>query len=79
MTDEEIFDAIGIPADRRDYVADWVHAWSRAVIPGPNMYAIMAAVVWNSIKNVEPRPVHEDLFDVPEWLGVVDGAPWIDQ
>lgn len=46
MTDQEIFDALGVPEDRREQLADWLHAWSRATLPGPNAYAINAAVFW---------------------------------
>ena len=50
MTDEEIFDSLGVPAVRREQLAAWLHAWSRANLPGPNMYAVTAAVFWNVLK-----------------------------
>lgn len=77
MTDEEIFDSLGVPEDRRVELANWLHAWSRANIPGPNMYAISAFVFWNVLKNRTPFDIPEDVFDPSEWLGTIRGTPWI--
>lgn len=50
MTDDEIFDSLGVPADRREELAAWLHAWSRANLPGPNLYAVTASVFWNALQ-----------------------------
>jgi len=57
MTDEEIFDAIGVPEDRRVELAALLHAWARTVIPGPVNYAIAAVVFWHQMRlgNTESR------------------------
>lgn len=90
MTDEEIFDSLSVPADRREELRNWLHAWSRANPPGPNMYAITAAVFWNVLRmNTPVIEIPEDTFDPTAWLGehydpdhngflgTVRGWPWV--
>lgn len=50
MTDEEIFDAIGVPPDRRAELAALLHAWARSVIPGPCNYAVAVVVFWHQMR-----------------------------
>lgn len=69
QSDAEIFDALGIPEDRRQEVALALHGWSRHAIPGPNMYAVMACIIWNYIR-INPFPIPNDTFDVSKWLPV---------
>jgi hypothetical protein len=85
VTDAEIFDALDVPEDRRVQLAALLHAWSRAHIPGPNLYAVMAVIYWNMLKSQVPWDVPEDTFDVSKWydpardgvLGTVRGWPWV--
>lgn len=87
MTDEEIFDALDVPADRRVELRNLLHAWSRANLPGPNLYSVMACIYWNMLKRQAPLVLPVDTFDTSAWEGTVDpsawlgtvrGAPWID-
>lgn len=77
MTDDELFDSLAVPEDRRVELAARLHAWSRATLPGPNLYAINAAVFWNVLRHNTPLVPPEDTFDPSEWLGTVRGAPWV--
>lgn len=67
MSDQEIFDAIGVPEDRRPELAAWLHAWSRLILPGPNYYAAKAVLVWNAIKDAPPV-VPDGVFDPSGWI-----------
>ena len=88
-TDAEIFDSLGVPEDRREQLADWLHAFAKASLPGPNLYAIWAAIFWNVLKDQTPWQLPEDAFDPSVWieeyydpehdgaLGTVRGWPWV--
>lgn len=77
MTDKELFDTLDVPEDRRLELANMLHAWSAAYLPGPNLYAVMATIYWNVLKGQPVIDIPEDTFDPAEWLGTIRGTPWV--
>lgn len=76
MTDQEIFDALSVPEDRREQLAAWLHAWSKATLPGPHGYAVAAAVFWNVLQRglIDPPT---NVFDPLTWVATEYEAPSI--
>ncbi|MCV7174882.1 hypothetical protein [Mycolicibacterium sphagni] len=44
--DEELFDELGVPADRRETLARMLHSFARTCQPGPARYSLAAIVYW---------------------------------
>jgi hypothetical protein len=57
MTDAELMDLLKVPDQERPELLHELHAWSRSVLPGPNAYAIQAAVMWQMRKHAPYQTV----------------------
>lgn len=67
QSDQEIFDAIGVPEERRPGLQRYLHAWARSAYPGPNTYAFMA-VLANRMIELGQMTIPEPVFDLSEWM-----------
>jgi hypothetical protein len=66
MTDAEIFDAIGVPEDRRAELQRSLRAAARNTLPGPNRYALLALLLWRWMQ-LPPPLLGDDIFYPSGW------------